>query len=498
MNQAINKNIVIIGAGVGGLTTAIHLAKAGMKVRIIEKNPFPGGRCGMIEREGHRFDIGATLLMMTGIYEKTWESFGKDLYKELDLIRMDPIYRIKFYRDRGVHFSSDLTQLQKELESIEKGSYSNFLKYMQESYNTYQLSMKHIIDRNYNNALEFFSLKNLFLLFKLKAFNNHYSHTAKYFKSELLRVVFTFQNIYVGQNPYESSAIFAMLPFLELTDGVWFPKGGMNRIVENLLSIAKENGVHVEYDKPVSKILIENKKTTGILLENGKTENADIVIANADLPYVYDNLLPDINVAKRIKKLDYTCSAFIFHFAMDRSFPELDQHNVFVSSDYKKNIEAVFKENKLPEDVSFYVHAPTRKDMTAAPNGHDSISVIVPVGKYKENDNQDWNELRNKARNAVIQRLTEEGMIDFEKHIKFEVCYNPKTWESLFNISFGSVFGSLSHKLLQMGYMRPHNQHRKYRNLFFVGGSTHPGNGIPMVLLSAKLTTEKVLKYCNK
>jgi len=493
-----HKNVIVIGAGIGGIATAIHLARKGFKVKIVEKNNYPGGRCSNFTKDGHRFDVGATLLMMTDIYEKTWKSFGKDLFKELELIRMDPIYSIKFYGDQQVLFSSDLTKMQQQLESVEAGSYEKFLKYMSESFQTYKLSMKHIIDRNYTHALEFFNLKNLLLLFKLKAFNNHYSHTAKYFESEFLRVVFTFQNIYVGQNPFESSAIFAMLPFLELTDGVWFPRGGMYRIVENLISIAKENGVEFVFNRPVNKLLVEGKRTSGVQFENGETENADLVIANADVPFVYDNLLPDKGAAKKIKKLDYTCSAFIFHFAMDKTYPEFEQHNVFVSNDYRENIQAVFKQKKLPTDVSFYVHAPSREDGTVAPENQDSISVIVPVGRYEENDNQDWNALKNIARTSVITRLKEEGLNDFEEHIKFETCYNPKTWESLFNITYGSVFGSLSHKLTQMGYMRPHNQHRKYKNLFFVGGSTHPGNGIPMVLLSAKLTSQKVFQFCNK
>nr|NQU89442.1 phytoene desaturase [Bacteroidota bacterium] len=449
------KNVIVIGAGIGGITTAIHLSRKGLNVKIVEKNSWPGGRCSNFVKDGHRFDVGATLLLMTGIYEKTWESFGKNLYKELDLIRMDPIYSIKFHGDKQILFSSDLTKMQQQLEAVETGSYEKFLKYMHESFHTYKLSMKHIIDRNYNHALEFFNLKNLLLLFKLKAFNNHYSHTAKYFKSEFLRVVFTFQNIYVGQNPFKSSAIFAMLPFLELTDGVWFPRGGMSEIVENLISIANGSGVVFEYDKPVHKIIIDGKKATGVQFENGEIEKADLVIANADVPYVYDYLLPDRAAARKIKKLDYTCSAFIFHFAMDKAYPLFEQHNVFVSSDYRENIEAVFKQNKIPTDISFYVHAPSRMDVSAAPENQDSISIIVPVGRYKEGDNQDWNSLKKMARASVIERLKAEGVNDFEEHIKFEICYNPKTWESLFNISYGSVFGSLSHKLMQMGYMRP-------------------------------------------
>jgi len=492
-----NKKVIIIGAGIGGITTAIHLSRQGYDVKIFEKNTYPGGRCGNFEKDGHRFDIGATLLMMTDIYEKTYESFGKNLFDELNLFRMDPIYSIKFSDGQDILFSSDLTNLQKQLEAVEQGSYTQFLKYMHESFRTYKLSMKHIIDRNYFRATEFFNLKNLLLLFRLKAFNNHYSHTAKFFKSELLRIVFTFQNIYVGQNPFSASAIFAMLPFLELTDGVWFPEGGMNQVVQNLLSIAKENGVEILYDQKVEEIILNGKKATGIRVNGDIVYDADIVVSNADLPFVYDNLLPESSAAKRIQKLDYTCSAFMFHWGMNKVYPQLEQHNVFVSDNYKENIDTVFKDKDLSVDPSFYVHAPTRTDKSAAPENEDTISIIVPVGHIEENKNQDWTVLKDQARNAILNRLKKEGLSDFEKHIRFEVCYNPKTWESMFNLSRGSVFGSLSHNLLQMGYMRPHNQHKKYKNLFFVGGSTHPGNGIPMVLLSAKHTSEKVIKFCS-
>jgi len=490
-----NKNVIIIGAGIGGITTAIHLARQGFNVKIFEKNAYPGGRCGNIVKDGHRFDIGATLLMMTDIYEKTYESFGRNLYEELNLFRMDPIYSIKFSDGQDILFSSDLTKLQNQLEAVESGSYTQFLKYMHESFRTYKLSMKHIIDRNYFRATEFFNLKNLFLLFRLKAFNNHYSHTAKYFKSDLLRIVFTFQNIYVGQNPFSASAIFAMLPFLELTDGVYFPEGGMHQVIQNLISIAEENGVEILYDKPVDEIILNGKNATGIRVNGDVDHNADIIVSNADLPFVYQKLLPANSTARIIQKLDYTCSAFMFHWGMDKIYPQLEQHNVFVSDNYKENIDTVFKNKGLSIDPSFYVHAPTRTDKSAAPENEDTISIIVPVGHMINNKEQDWGVLKNQARSAILNRLKKEGLTDFEKHIKFEACYNPKTWESMFNLSRGSVFGSLSHNLLQMGYMRPHNQHRKYKNLFFVGGSTHPGNGIPMVLLSAKLTSEKINKF---
>ncbi len=232
-------------------------------------------------------------------------------------------------------------------------------------------------------------------------------------------------------------------------------------------------------------------------MEDNAEKVADIVVCNADVPHAYDKLLPDKKEAKKLKDKEHTCSAIIFHWGLDKVYPQFEQHNVYVSGSYRENLDAVFNDHEIIEDTSFYVHAPTRSDASAAPTGQDSISLLVPVGHLDDENGQDMIDMRDKARKYALNRLKKEGITDLEEHIKFEVVYNPKTWQNLFNVSKGSVFGSLSHKIMQMGYMRPHNQHKKYKNLFFVGGSTHPGNGIPMVLLSAKHTTENILKHAN-
>jgi phytoene desaturase len=196
--------------------------------------------------------------------------------------------------------------------------------------------------------------------------------------------------------------------------------------------------------------------------------------------------------------MKYACSAIVFHWGLNKVFPQLGHHSVFLSGEYRKNLDMIFKEKSFSEMPSFYIHAPVRTDPSAAPPDEDTLSVIVPVGHLDENYCQDWEHLKTIARSEVINRFKEIGMEDFEKHIKFEICYSPKTWENIYNISKGSVFGSLNHSIMQMGYFRPHNRHNIYRNLFFVGGSTHPGNGVPLVLLSAKHTTERILKESKK
>jgi phytoene desaturase len=488
------KKAVIIGAGAGGIASGTYLAREGFDVTIFEKNSFPGGRCASFTKDGHRFDIGATLLMMPQVYERAFSDFGKNMFEELDLMRMDPVYRLKYPDNTELCFSSDLMKMQQQLDAIEPGSYASFLKYMDRSYRAYRTSMKHIIDRNYYHLYEFINFSNLIRLFQMQAFTNHYRLAARYFRSEPLRIAFTFQNIYVGQNPFHASAIFSMLPFMELTDGVWYPKGGMNQVSQCLENIAIENGVEIRYRSPVIQIRTRGRKAEGVLLNDGTFYPADVIVANADLPYVYQELLPPGRTLRRIRRLDYTCSAMIFHWGMDMVLPGIEQHNIYVSTDYKKNIEAVFKGNGISADPSFYVHSPARADATAAPDGEDSISVIVPVGHLAEEEKRDWEDIRKGIREKVLTRLAAEGFPDFEKHIKFEKVFTPVTWQNMFGLSHGATFGSLNHNLFQMGYFRPHNQHPLFNNLYFAGGSTHPGNGVPLALISARLTAEKVIR----
>jgi phytoene desaturase len=192
--------------------------------------------------------------------------------------------------------------------------------------------------------------------------------------------------------------------------------------------------------------------------------------------------------------MKYSCSAMVFHWGLDKTYPQLAHHNVFLSDSFRTGLRMIFQDKSADKCPSFYVHSPVRSDPSAAPRNHDTLSVIVGIGHLDPTRKQDWSLFRKVTREAVIDRLRKAGLTDIEEHIKHEICYNPKTWESVFHVSRGSVFGSLSHSLFQMGYFRPHNRHKRYHNLYFVGGSTHPGNGIPLVLLSAKLTSERILK----
>ncbi|MDP3914014.1 MAG: phytoene desaturase family protein [Bacteroidota bacterium] len=484
---------VIIGAGVGGIATAAFLAQNGYAVEVFEKNARPGGRCGQLIQEGHRFDLGATILLMPSLYRKVLSELGIDLEKDLETTSLEPVYKLFFSDGSDFAFTRNPEKMKAQLEAIEPGSFLKFQEYVKEGYEFFNLSINDLLGKNFDHLFQFVNLKSMRLLLKLKVWIFHTDYIKRFFKNRHLRMAFTFQNIYVGQNPYQAPAFFSMLPGAEIAEGALFPKGGMHRIVEKLLEKATSLGVTIHYKKPIEKIILNCNKTEGILLEDGTIIHADLVIASADLPYVYKELLPDKEAADRLKKRKYSCSAIVFHWGVDKVYPQLDHHSVFLNDPYKDGLNKIFKEKSLSREPSFYIHAPVRSDKSAAPENHDTLSVIVPVAHIDTKYDQDWKKLKQTARAGVISRLKKAGMDDIEDHIKFEVSYLPKTWKKTCNVTRGSVFGSLEHTIFQMGYFRPHNQHKKYRNLYFAGGSTHPGNGVPLVLLGAKLTTERIL-----
>ncbi len=486
---------IVIGAGIGGIATAARLARAGHKVTVFEKANTPGGRTAVIQRDGYRFDTGPTLFLMPEVFAETYAALGERMEDHLELVRLDPTYRAHFSDNSTLDLSAEMPKMRAQLDAIEPGSFGRFLKFMAEGYKHYNLSLEKFVGRNFYSYLQYFDLKNIPLLFQMKALVKHAANTATYFKDPRLQAAFSFQNMYLGLSPFDAPATFSLLQYTELADGVWFPKGGLYRPIETLEKIAAGLGVRFEYGTPVSKINVSGGRAEGVTLEDGTVVKADVVVANADLPYVYANMLPDDGTAAKLSRKKFTSSALMFYWGVkgERS-PELLHHNVFLAdNEYKPSFDKIFKELSLPENPSFYVNAPARTDPSFAPKDGDALMVLVPAGHLDENKSQDWVALRDRARGFVIDRLESIGVKDLGKRILFEETMGPPEYLKQLNLAKGSAFG-LSHNFLQVGYLRPHNRHPRYQNLYFAGASTHPGTGLPIVLLSAKLTTERILK----
>ena len=481
---------IVIGAGLGGISAASHLARRGFRVTVIEKNSHAGGRCSQFTRDGHRFDTGPTLLVMPRLYEQEFAELGDDLHKRLDLRRVDPTYRLVFEDGQTLSLTSDAESMRTQLEAIEPGSSAGLNAYLEEGRRHYDLTVRDLVRHPSSTASEFLRPGLLPLLFSVKLLVRHYPHMRRFFEHQRLRAAFTFQDLYMGLSPFEAAATFSLMPYSELVHGVWYPRGGMYAVVEALQAIASRHGVEFDLGVPVERILTGDGRVTGVHLADGRQRSADVIVANADLPYVYQRLLPPDARTKRFKDLDYSCSALSFFWGLDRTYPQLGPHTLFLSDDYRGLFEAILRKRTLPEHPSVYLHAPTRLDPDMAPAGQDSLIGIVPVGHLQEAATQDWPRLKQRARQALLERLAAIGLTDVESHIKFEDASGPVEWRDRLNLVNGSTHG-LSHKLSQMAYLRPHNRHGRWRNLYFAGASTHPGTGVPTVLVSGRLAAER-------
>lgn len=484
-------NIIVIGAGIGGITAATHLAKRGLHVTVLEKNSRPGGRCDRISRDGHHFDTGPTLLVMPLLYEAEFAALGVSMHEALDLQRVDPTYHLVFDDGSQLALTSDMKSMRDQLEAFECGSFQGLSRYMQEGQRHYHLGIERLVTPDFRKASDFFKLSNLPLLQQVKPLAKHYANMKHYFDDPRLKAAFTFQDVYMGLSPFEAPATFSMMPYTELAHGVWYPKGGMYSIVEALAKQAREAGVEFIFETAVDQIHVNGKSTRGVMV-NGQLLEADVILANADLPYVYQNLLPVDNQARQLARKRYSCSVISFFWGVDKPYETLPPHTLFLASDYRENFDSIIRDLSLPANPSLYIHAPARLDKSMAPVGEDTIIAIAPVGHMSEHGGQDWAALRDKAREHVFRRLALLGITDLEAHIKFETTFTPLSWKKRYNLTKGSTHG-LCHNLTQLGYFRPDFQHPRYHNLYFTGASTRPGTGMPTAMVSGRQAAQRIL-----
>jgi len=486
------KKVTVVGSGIAGMTAAIHLAKNGYQVTVIEKNSIPGGRCDRMSHEGHHFDTGPTLMVMPLVYESEFTALGASMKDMLSLQRVDPTYHLVFDDNSQLVLSSDLKLLEEQLEGIEKGSFLGFLHYMNEGYHHYHLSLEKLVYPDFRKLTDFFKLSNLPLLYQVKPLKKHYANMSNYFDNPRLKATFTFQDVYMGLNPFEAPATFSMMPYTELAHGVWYPKGGMYQVVEALKHLALEAGVEFIFDSEVERINIHGNYARGVLLADGQSMDSDAVLANADMPYVYQNLLPPDRQIKKLARKRYSCSVISFFWGVDKPYPELDPHTLFLVDNYRENFEAIIRDLSMSEHPSLYIHAPARLDPSMAPEGQDTLIAIVPVGHISENEEQDWSTMIESARRQVFERLQLLGIQDLEQHIKFEVNFTPPSWKKRYNLVKGSTHG-LCHNLTQLGYFRHDFQHPHYQNLYFTGASIRPGTGMPTAMISGRQAAQRMM-----
>jgi phytoene desaturase len=477
----------------GSLAAAIRLRSAGFRVDVFEKNGRIGGRMDRLRMGGFTFDTGPSLLLMTDTYRDLFRSAGRDLDDYVRLMPLDGQYRVIFGDGDQLTMRRTLPEMIRELESIEPGVTPRYYRFLEQACYRYRLGRSEFVERDFATARDFFGLRNLRLLLKTRALSNYYRSVSHFFETEKLRQAFSLQTMYLGLSPFSAPAVYSLLPYTELAeDGLWFPEGGMYALVEAIGRLADELGVRFHLNTPVEEVVTDGDRARGVRV-NGEVVRTDAVLVGADLPYAYRQLLRgeadgDFHVRKR-EDLHYTASAYMLYLGVGRKLENMLHHNFFLSSRYRENFDAIFSEKRLPDDPSFYAVVPTKSEPCMAPEGMESLFVLVPVPHLK-GSKVDW-ERDGEAFRERVYDLLERRCGVRRSDVLHEKERTPLDWQREYNLEEGAGFG-IGHGIFQVGWFRPPMVSKTFPNVYFVGASTRPGTGVPLVTIGAKLVAERM------
>ncbi|CQR48393.1 All-trans-zeta-carotene desaturase [Paraliobacillus sp. PM-2] len=484
-----NKQVIVVGAGPGGLAAAMQLSTAGYQVKVLEKQPQIGGRTSKLTVGDYHFDLGPTFFMMPQILEEVFVRSGRNLHDYVDMQEVNPLYTLKF----GEVSFSPSTDSEKTKEDIgrlfpgnEEG-YERFLRIEGEKFDRVIALLK----QPFTSIGDFFTKDMWRALPRLNAFDTVYKRLSKYFSDERLKWAFSFQAKYLGMSAWDCPGTFTILSFLEHRYGLFHPIGGVNQVCHAMAKVIKENGGDILTNTNVEQVLVNKGEAVGVQLDDGSVLRANDVIINADFGYAMTHLFDQKVLRKykkeRLKKKGLSLSTFMLYLGVDGEL-DLPHHMVLFANDYKQNVDDITKYGRISEDPSIYVHNPSRLDPTLAPEGKSSLYVLMPVPNLEAAIN--WEEQKPLIREQILERLEREpGLVDIRDRIEVEKIVSPLEWEKNYNVYRGATF-NLSHTLDQMMYFRPHNKFEDVEHCFLVGGGTHPGSGLPTIFQSAIISAD--------
>jgi phytoene desaturase len=488
------KKVIIIGSGFGGLSAAIRLQACGFNVTILEKNTKVGGHAYQLKKKGYTFDMGPSLITAPDIIRSIFSSAGKKMEDYIDLIYLDPFYRIYFHDGSLIDYGPDANKMKMQMSQFNLQDAANYDKFMSYIYKIYK-----VVIEDGMGSRPFMDLKSLLKFvpkaLSLNAMNTGYNVVKKYFSDERNRFMFSFHPLFIGGNPFRSPAVYLMIPYLEKLGGVWFSKGGMYSLVKALQKLFLDIGGTIKTGSEVTKIKVENGRAMGVNVDKEFYE-ADAVVSNAHFTHTYSDLI-DANERKKwtddkVKKMHYSMSCFLMYIGSKKQYPKLLHHTLILSERYKDLVTDIFDYKILPDDFSMYLHAPTRTDPKMAPEGGESMYVLIPTPNLAGNTN--WKEMKKPYADKILKFLDEDfGLKDLRKNIEVLEFFTPDDFVIQRNNYLGSAWG-VEPRLTQTATFRPHNRSEDIHNLYLVGASTHPGAGVPGVMLTAEATVKTMLE----
>ena len=485
--------MVVIGAGPGGLAAAMLLSHSGAKVTVLEKQDRVGGRTSSIQEKGFTFDLGPTFFLYPEILEGIYQQCGLNFQEEIEMTQLDPHYKLWFEGRDHIIASPSPVHMEREVSRLSPSEQGGFNRFMEDNRKKFA-SFAPVLRKPFHSIWDLIDPKLLRLLPYFRPRQSVESDLGSFFKDDRLRLACAFQSKYLGMSPKTCPSIFTILSFLEYEYGIFHPKGGCGAVSRRMAEAAKRLGADIRLEEPVTEIKFKGKKAHFVVTPKNKYP-CDALVINADFASAMQELVPDELRRdwknKHLKKKKYSCSTFMMYLGLNRTFPELHHHNIFLSQVYQQNLTDIERDHRLSENPSFYVCNPVATDSSMAPRGKSALYVLVPV--THQHHNVDWKQNERRYRNLTIKQLKKIGLTDIESAIEYERVLPPSEWEANYNIFKGAVF-NLAHSLDQMLFRRPQNRFRDLEGVYLVGGGTHPGSGLPVIYESANISSRLVKK----
>ncbi len=486
-----NSSVIIIGAGPGGLASAILLASAGLKVKVIERRPTLGGRTSAIEADGFKFDLGPTFFLYPRVLEEIFASAGVSLRDEIDLIRLDPQYRIIFGEGGELNATSNFRRMEREIAAIVPGDAAGLRRFIAEN----RVKLKRMEPCFESPFLGWRDLVNARLLKMLPMLRPHQSldsYLKRFFRDQRIRLAFSFQSKYLGMSPFRCPSLFSILSFIEYEYGVFHPVGGCCAVTAAMARVAERLGVEICLGQPVEEIIFQGRRAVGVRTAAG-VERASAIVINADFARAMSRLVPDRLrrrwTDRKIARKKFSCSTFMMYLGVEGRF-RLPHHSIYISADYASNLDEIENQHVLSRDPSFYVQNACTTDPSLAPRGMSTLYVLAPV--THQHPNVDWSRERERFRALMLKQIEKAGFTDVKRRIRYERLITPSDWDEQYEIHRGATF-NLTHSLDQMLHLRPRNRFEDLDGVYLVGGGTHPGSGLPVIFESARISARLLL-----
>lgn len=486
-----SKKVVIIGAGIGGIATALRLSKQGYKVTLLEKNHQAGGRLNQLKKDGFTFDMGPSFFSMSYIFTE----FARECNIKLpfDYHEVDPLYAVHFLNGRKYLLHKDIDKLSEQFKDIEPGFKKSFIAYLASGKMLFDSSMEDIVGKNHNSLGEYVAAMMKSPPQQVpKLFRNYYQEVSKYFKSDDVKQIMSLVAFFLGSNPFETSAVYSLLSYTEFQhDGYFNVKGGMYKIVEGMMDELKKANVEIIYNAEITGVDAVDDKVVAVVDKNHVKYNADIFVANEDAALFRGRLLGRKAFSeKKLANMKWTFAPLTIYLGINQKLQGLYHHNYFLGNNFSEYASGIFKNAVSLEKPYYYLNILSHSNPECAPQGCESLFIVCPMPDLRFKP--DWSD-KEVIANDIIADLSDRIGVPLKDKIVSKTIYSPIEWEKMFNLYKGSGLG-LAHNLMQTGYFRPKNKDEKLKNLFYVGASTTPGTGLPMCIISSKLVTEQINK----